>query len=109
MNDLNTVEKTTFSGLCTSCELCFASCSVGAINMLYKGGQFIPDVDTGKCTECGLCLKVCPGIDIKETAIEKIAGDYLEAYSAYTKDTKILNIYKFLEYIFKIPLHDLRL
>lgn len=89
------VNKTRDMGLCVSCEICNASCPVEAIKMEYVEGQFHPIIDGEKCIDCSLCLKLCPGIDIPEYSgdnfIEWATGEYLEGYSAYCKDERILN------------------
>ena len=97
-NKIPNIEKTVESGLCTSCEVCNAACSVGAIKVRYQGGQFLPQINKDKCTKCGLCLRVCPGISIEENILKKdddfkkeITGNFLEDYSAYSKDITILN------------------
>lgn len=82
------VSKIREFGLCTSCEICSASCPFDAISMRYEDGQFVPKVDSSKCTDCGLCYKACPGMDIKTDGLD--AGPHLEAYSAYTKNREIL-------------------
>ncbi|HPP66766.1 MAG TPA: Coenzyme F420 hydrogenase/dehydrogenase, beta subunit C-terminal domain, partial [bacterium] len=95
MEKLN-VMKTRELDLCTSCEICFAVCSVGAITMEYRLGQFFPTVDEKKCIKCGLCLKLCPGINIMPFIFEHkkvpnniFDGNYLECYTAYSNDRKI--------------------
>ena len=88
------VTKTRELNLCVSCEICNAVCPVDAIQMEFKEGQFLPDVDQNECIDCEKCIEVCPGLDITifndENFTDKITGPYIEGYSAYTKDQDIL-------------------
>ncbi|MHA1382014.1 MAG: Coenzyme F420 hydrogenase/dehydrogenase, beta subunit C-terminal domain [Candidatus Helarchaeota archaeon] len=88
------VEITRDLNLCVSCEICRAVCPMNAIEMEYKGGQFLPKIDKNKCINCEDCIKVCPGIDIEvfeeDNFEDWLNGIYIKAYSAYSKDPEIL-------------------
>ena len=94
--ETSNIMKTRELDLCTSCEICLATCPEDAITMENKFGQFLPKVDDENCTNCGLCLELCPGIDIDPLKLrcEKISNDifdghYLESYTAYSNDPEI--------------------
>lgn len=98
MNNRENVENIKLRNLCVSCELCRACCPVEAIEMELVRGQLLPKIDKAKCLKCGLCLNVCPGVLIREdfqnyeeNLEKKILGNFINIYSAYTKDDKILN------------------
>lgn len=88
--------KTRELDLCTSCEICLATCPEEAITMENKFGQFLPKVDDRRCKKCGLCLELCPGIDTdlqkleyEKTSRNMFDGPCLESYTAYSNDPEI--------------------
>jgi len=88
------VTKTRNLDLCVSCEICNTVCPVDAIDMEFNNGQFLPKIDQKTCIDCEKCVEVCPGLDItifEDVDFEdKITGTYIEGYSAYTKNRKML-------------------
>ncbi len=94
MNKSNII-KTRELDLCISCEICVLACPVNAITTKFLYGQFIPEVNSDKCTMCGYCLEICPGIDIYPLELRErkiydiICENYLECYTAYSKDIEI--------------------
>ncbi|MFZ2193532.1 MAG: 4Fe-4S binding protein, partial [Candidatus Moraniibacteriota bacterium] len=63
------VSKTRKLNLCVSCEACKAVCPVGAIEMEFSKGQYLPMVNEKKCINCEQCYKICPGINIDKDNI----------------------------------------
>lgn len=48
---------------CCGCTACYASCPVGAIEMLADFEGFLyPHIDVSKCIDCGKCLRVCKNV-----------------------------------------------
>lgn len=98
-NKNNTINKTIKRDLCVSCGICKAVCPIKAIEMRFKEGQYIPDIDFKVCTNCGKCLNVCPGHEINypelysykdwEYPEDIFVGNYKESYIAYVKDKEI--------------------
>jgi len=81
-------------GLCISCEICNPICPVDAIEMEYEEGKFVPYINKDTCINCGKCFMVCPGADLElyegKDFDNRLTGSYIEGYSAYTKNQKIL-------------------
>ncbi|MBU1122671.1 MAG: Coenzyme F420 hydrogenase/dehydrogenase, beta subunit C-terminal domain [Candidatus Omnitrophica bacterium] len=88
------VIKTKKADLCVSCGICSAVCPQGAVKLVYKLGQFLPEVDARGCIKCGLCLDLCPGYDIypldlrDKDFISFIKDNALMSYTAYAKNFK---------------------
>jgi len=82
--------------LCLSCEICMSVCPENAISMEFKSGRIFPVINEDICTDCGICRQFCPGIDIDQECLnmdknltDYIAGNYLDCYSGYRRDTNI--------------------
>lgn len=88
------IKRTRDLGLCTSCEACSAVCPMNAISMEFKNGQYLPLINQKKCIDCGMCAFICPGINFSEKnfSLEKISGNSLECYIAWTKNSNIRKI-----------------
>lgn len=88
---MNISDKTA-SRLCTSCQMCAAVCSKGAISIsLDKDGFYRPNVDDNLCVNCGICKRVCYKFDehIEMYDTSKLADTKL--YGATAKDMDVVN------------------
>ena len=46
---------------CTHCRACMMICPApGAVDVMYGGGTWYPEISQGHCIRCGLCVEVCP-------------------------------------------------
>lgn len=46
---------------CTHCRSCMMICPApGAINVVYEGGIWFPEIAQGHCVRCGMCVEACP-------------------------------------------------
>jgi len=92
--DNKNVKFTREKNLCVSCEICNSICPVDAIEMEYEEGKFVPYINKDTCINCGKCFMVCPGADLElyegKDFDNRLTGSYIEGYSAYTKNQKIL-------------------
>lgn len=76
---------------CTSCQMCAAVCTRGAISIrLNEDGFYRPYVDKDKCTDCGLCTKVCYKFDDDIKVTDLAADDTIEVFSAQNKSDALL-------------------
>ncbi len=92
----NRVDETREKNLCVSCEACSAVCPVGAIEMEFSKGQYLPKINEEKCINCGICHRVCPGINLneneilnKEFSVDEIAGHSEAAYISSYKNEEV--------------------
>ncbi len=91
-----TVRTTVELDLCLSCGICKAVCPVNAIEMTFRNGQFVPNINHSNCTQCGICLQLCPGFDIfpepfREKQIEQIISNQpvIKAYTVHSNDDQM--------------------
>lgn len=87
------VQMVVESNMCSGCGICESVCPVNCISYSQKDGNYVPQLNADKCLECGLCLKICPGCGFDYVSAwknnvpkNKMGGNALSCYSAFTKD-----------------------
>ena len=97
--DKKTVEETVQLDLCTSCGVCKGVCPVNAIELTFKKGQFIPEIDESACIHCERCLHSCPGYEVdfksfyekqnQDTPSNIYVGNIIASYVGWTRSALI--------------------
>ncbi|NOZ82695.1 MAG: hydrogenase iron-sulfur subunit [Euryarchaeota archaeon] len=59
---------------CVGCELCYADCPYGAINMLKDNGKTVASVSEGRCAGCGVCIGSCSfgAVELEDMELEEL-------------------------------------
>ena len=100
----NNITHTLRHNLCLGCGICQSACPSNAINIIVKGGRFIPKVNETKCRNdkgCHHCHDVCPGLGVdlahiakekftdEQTKTDKWVGRYLKCFTGHSNDEDI--------------------
>lgn len=80
---------------CTHCRACMMICPApGAIDVMYGGGVWHPEIYRGHCIRCGLCVEACPEMVLASgriLAIQEADHTSFEAsYHIQVDDTKCM-------------------
>ncbi len=84
---MQSIDRTTEEGLCTSCGVCAAVCPVSCIHFERVKENYLPVIDHDKCIRCGKCLRVCPGYSY---TYDTGMGRKPACFSVQAKDKKLL-------------------
>lgn len=86
-NMVQSIDKTTEEGLCTSCGTCVAICPVSCIHFERQKETYLPTIDYEKCIRCGKCLSLCPGYSYTYQTKKEIEP---LCFSVQARDRKVL-------------------
>jgi len=91
---MNNVSIVVEQNLCMGCGTCKSICQLNAIKMVRSLADYIiSKINFDLCTDCGQCLKVCPGIGLPKSVIEKFKdifrGNNISAYIGRATDNEL--------------------
>jgi coenzyme F420 hydrogenase subunit beta len=97
---VRTIQDVIEEGICTGCGTCATVCPTRCISLIYGKPAIEHSIDRSRCIRCGTCYMQCPRsfIDLKllqkfvfgKEPDDALIGTYTGAYSARSKDEKIL-------------------
>ena len=89
---MNNIADPSIVHSCTSCQMCAAVCSKGAITIrLDSDGFYRPYIEDSLCVDCGLCKKVCYKYDEEVEQTSLLELDNMPLYAASVRDKALLN------------------